>query len=308
MVGTRSIWEQLSEEISAAIARVAQSVVAVHGRHRVNSSGLAWDEHTVVTAAHALARDQDIQLTLPDGSTASAKLLGRDAGTDIAVLQTEATLQPATRAPTGSLAAGQWTVAVARLPSGRTVASGGIISEVGPAWRTWRGGLIDQNVRLDGTVAPWFGGAPLLGPSAEPVGLCTTGLTRGRAVLIPLHTVERVGRQLKEQGQVWRAYVGLAMQQVELSRPVAQKLAIPAGLGALVVSVQPDAPAEQAGVLVGDVLVQLGGKAIRDAGDVQGVLADASPGETLQAVLVRGGERQEVSLSTVQRPAARRPC
>jgi serine protease Do len=306
MARTSSYWEQLSAEISAAVAKAAASVVAVHGRHRVGSTGFAWDERTVITAAHTLTHDQEIRITLPDGTQANASLVGRDGGTDLAALAVESPLPAVPRAARTALAPGHWTVAVARRAEGGTAVSGGIVSETGPAWRTWRGGLIDQTVRLDGTVAPWFCGAPLLDASGAAAGLCTTGLRRGRAVVIPLETLDRITAELKAKGHVSRAYIGLAMQRAELPTPVAQKLSMTSPYGALIVSVQPGAPGEQAGIMIGDVLVQLGPKAVADAADVQDVLTGTTPGQSLPAVLVRGGERLAIDLATGERAAHRR--
>jgi S1-C subfamily serine protease len=120
--------------------------------------------------------------------------------------------------------------------------------------------------------------------------------------------VDRVFRELDEKGHVSRAYLGLAMQGVRLSSALTQALALESPDGAVVVSVQPRAPAEQAGILVGDVLVALDGKAVADGSDVQAVLAATRAGDTLSAVLVRGGQRVECPVVTADRAAARPAC
>jgi|SRR5579871_4126489 len=301
MATEQSAWAAWSREIAEGIAAAAAAVVSVQGRHRGGCCGFLWDERTVVTSAHAVSSDATVRVIGEDGAATAAQLIGRDPGTDIAVLRLE---QPGTAAPrsgTVELAAGHWTVAVSRLTSGRIAATAGLISEVGPEWKTWRGGTIDRMIRLDGTVPPWFCGAPLL-DSGGVLGLCTTALTRGRAALVPLSTIDRVARQLNEKGHVSRAYVGVALQGIELSARMAKQLALDSPRGALVVSVQDDAPAERAGLLVGDVVVALGGKPVHDAGDVRDVLSDTSPGDTVVASLVRAGERREIAVVAAERP------
>jgi serine protease Do len=307
-VATQDYWGQLSRQIAGAVEHVARHIVAVHARPRMASTGIIWSERTLVTAAHTVTQDEEVRVTLPGGDVVGAKLIGRDAGTDLAALRIDGSLHAAVRAPSASLAPGHWVVAVARLSSSGVAASAALVSEVGPGWRTWRGGVIDQAIRLDRPLGAGFSGAPLIDESGAVLGLCTAGFGRGRSLVIPATTVDRVFRELDQKGHVSRAYVGLAMQGVRLSEAVSRKVAMRSACGALVVSVQSQAPAEQAGIMVGDVLIELGGKPVGDAGDVQDVLAETRAGDALPAVLIRGGERMECPIVTAERPSIRPAC
>src|SRR5712692_2305096 len=135
----------LSNDLASAVQRAGQSVVAVHGRRRFPASGLAWQKDQVVTAAHVLERDTDLSITAPDGTQHAATLLGRDPGSDLALLSVPgAALQPIDRSSGPTLAAGNLVLAVGRPGTPEPIASFGAVSSVGGAWRTAQGGQIGR--------------------------------------------------------------------------------------------------------------------------------------------------------------------
>jgi S1-C subfamily serine protease len=291
-----------SSQLAQIVEEVGASVVAVHGRHRVPSSGTVWQAGVIVTAAHTLRRDESITVVNPAGGTQSAVLAGRDSATDLAVLKTEAAPAPVRVGDAAGVKPGHFVVAVARGEADTLSASAGIVASVAPAWQSWRGGRIDRLIRLDGGLYPGFSGAPLVEATGEVVGICTSGLTRGRAVAIPESTVSRVVEALLASGRVARAYLGLGMQPVSVSDALAQRLGLDSPNGVLVVSVQAGGPAEKAGALVGDVLLELGAVRVADVETVQAVLAAKAVDERLPAVLVRGGERIGIEIQLGERP------
>src|SRR5690349_8774470 len=112
----------LSDDLAAAVARVSRSVVAIHARRRIPSSGLTWNDGVVVAANHTITRDEDISVTSPDGSSATATLVGRDPSTDIAVLRAATTAESAGRAGDDQLQVGRLILAVGR-PGAQATAS-----------------------------------------------------------------------------------------------------------------------------------------------------------------------------------------
>ena len=142
-------------------------------------------------------------------------------------------------------------------------ASWGVISALGPRWRTWRGGEIERLVRLDLTLYPGFSGGPLVDAGGRVVGLNTSGLARDARLAVPATTVTRVADELLRIGHVSRGYLGLGMQPVRLPEPLRARLGLPGEAGLIVVMVEPDGPAARAGVMLGDVLVALDGDARR---------------------------------------------
>src|SRR5262245_11271030 len=203
---------KLSEELAGAVDRASQSIVTIHGRRRMSASGIAWpDNGIVVTADHVLEREEDIAVTLPDGQRAAAQLVGRDPGSDVAVLKIPGvTLTPAGIAPIG-LKVGHFVLAVGR-PGGNTMASFGVVSAIGGAWRTARGGVIDGYIRADVTLYPGFSGAPLVDAQGKVVGLLSSHLAGGQAAAIPAPTLSGIVQTLLSSGRVRRAYLGITSQ------------------------------------------------------------------------------------------------
>jgi S1-C subfamily serine protease len=185
-------------------------------------------------------------------------------------------------------------------------ASLGCISAVGGAWRAWQGGIIDHFVRLDLNIYLGFSGSPLVGADGRVLGINTSGLGRGSALTIPAVTVNRVVDALLTGGRVPRPYIGVGMQPVHLPDAIKSKLNLVNNGGVIVLSVEPGSPADKAGFLVGDVLVELGSTAITDIDDVQATLAPESVGQTIDASVVRGGERANLAVTIGERSAQRR--
>lgn len=295
--------QDLSDNLAAIVERVGQSVVAVHGRHRIASSGVIWRHGVVVTAAHTLRRAEGIDVTLADGRTVPAVLAGRDTGTDVAVLKLDGVdLDPVESGDARSLKAGHFVLAVAREDGVGTSADFGVIGNAGGPWRTWRGGQLDAFVRLDGGLHPGFSGAALANVRGQVMGICTSALARGAGMVIPGVTVERVADELLAKGRVSRGYLGIGTQQVNLSDAWVEKMSLSSSHGLLVNSLAPGGPAEQAGVLLGDVLVELDGKPCRDVDDVHTALGSGSIGQQLKIALIRGGARIECSVTVGERP------
>jgi serine protease Do len=291
----------VSDRLAAIVEQVGASVVAVHGRHRIPSSGAVWQPGVVVTAAHTLKREEGITIVVPSGKVLNAVLAGRDPGTDLAVLKVEGLdLTPVPTGDAQTLKAGHFVVAVGRAENSE--ASAGIVAAVGPAWRTWHGSQIDRLIRLDGGLYAGFSGGPLADATGKVVGICTAGLMRGTAVVIPVSTVTRVTEELLATGHVSRGYLGVGMQPVALPTSASRKLGLESDGGVLVVSVQSDGPADTAGVLVGDVLLELGTLRVTDVDEVQAAIASTRIGEPIRAMLVRAGERLELSITLGERP------
>ena len=299
----RSTWSKLSEEVSEAIERAGQSVVGVQVRHQHASSGIVWRPDAVVTADHTVRREGEVAVVLEGGKSVTATLAGRDPTTDLAVLK----LAAPSNLPVASLAepefkVGRFVVAVGRTRRGNLVASGGILSGVMGAWRTWRGGDVDHFVRPDLTMYPGFSGSALIDSSARVLGLNTTGLRRGACITIPASTLNRVVDELLAKGHIARPYLGLAMQPVRLPESLRSKLNLTNQAGLLVVHVEPKGPAEQAGVTVGDILIAFGGGAPEELFALQEQLHGKRIGEQVDVSILRGGVRTNVVLTVGERP------
>ena len=298
---TNSILETISSEFAAAAKKAGGSVVAVHARRWMPTSGIEWKKGVVVTVHHGVQRD-DIKVLLDGGRTVSAKLAGRDPSTDIAVLRIE---EGSSGAPqlgdSTSLRLGHLVLALGRTRRGDLVASSGIIGGISGEWRNRRGGQLDQHIRLDLALYPGFSGGPLLNAKGEVVGINTRGLGHGRAVTVPVATVNRIVEELLEKGHIARPYLGIAMQPVEVPENMRSKLPTQTRVGLLVIHVENGAPAEKAGVLLGDVLFEVGGKTVEHVDAIQDSLSTAKIGDVLQVKVIRAGEIKPVSITLGER-------
>ncbi|MGP6158708.1 MAG: S1C family serine protease [Vulcanimicrobiaceae bacterium] len=292
----------LSAELASAVATVGNSVVYVDANPRRDASGLAWDEHTIVTIDHVIEREDEIDILLAGGGKARATLAGRDPSTDLALLRTEATLVPAARANLDELAVGHLVLAVGRDEDGAPGATLGVVSSLDGPWRTWRGGDVDRFIRPDLNVYPTFSGGPLVDASGKVVGINTWGLSRRMALTVPVSTIERVVAQLARGGRIRRGYLGVALQAVRLPQSARAALGLSQESGAIVVDVAPDGPADRAGMLIGDVILALGTTTVADSDDVQHALGGDSVGNTLPVRLLRAGSRHELSIAIEERP------
>ena len=290
----------LSNDLAAAVERAAPAVVAVHAR-RLPSTGIHWRPGIVVTAEHTVRTAEDITVTMADGRSLPAVLAGRDPGTDLALLRVaDAGSVVATLGDDAALKVGHMVLALGYGPR----ASWGVISALGPRWRSWRGGDIDRLVRLDLVLYPGFSGGPLVDAAGRVVGLNTSGLARETRLALPVTMVTRVADELLQKGHVSRGYLGLGMQPVRLPEPLRAQLGL--GDGALiVVMVEPSGPAARAGVLLGDVLVALDGEPVGDLDDVQARLGSDRVGAEISAVVLRGGVRTELRITVGEQPRRR---
>lgn len=296
----------LSDDLATAVERAGRSVVAIHARRRIPSSGVVWQPGVVVAASHTISREEDITLTLPDGGSAPATLVGRDESTDLAVLRTEAEgLQPIERAAANALRPGSIVLAVGR-PGAGVTASLGLVSAVGGEWRTWQGGRIDRFVRLDLAIYDGFSGGALVEAGGRVLGLNTSGLARGMPLTIPASTVDQVAERILKGGRLTRGYLGLASQPVRLPDGLRQALHLAGDFGLVVVNVEPNGPADRAGVLLGDILVAIDGNPVTDPRDVLAALTPEKVGQSIRVRLLRGGQPTDLSVTVGQRPTSRR--
>jgi len=292
-----------SNDLAVAVERAARSVVAVHARPRLPSTGMHWRPGIVVTAEHTVRTEEEIRVAWPDGRTIPASLVARDPGTDLAVLRVADTDWPVAEvADSAALKVGNLVLAVGHGPR----ASWGVLSAVGGPWRTWRGGEVERFLRLDLVLYPGFSGGPLVDAAGNVAGLVTSGLSRQLELAVPTSTVTRIVDELLATGRISRGYLGVGLQPVAL--PEALKGLAPGSdaRALIVVSVDTDGPAARAGLMLGDVLVALEGAPLRDPHDVQDVLAARRAGTAVTASLIRADAPRQVTIMLGERPTRRR--
>jgi S1-C subfamily serine protease len=283
----------LSNELATVVKQVESSVVAVHARPRFSSSGVVWSPGVIVTAEHTIRREEEITVTLSDGNTVPAALAGADSGTDIAVLRVESASAPKALPHVAAPDPGTLALAIGRSQDSGVNASLGVISARSGEWRTWRGGQLDNYVRLDLNVFPTSDGGAVVNTAGQLIGLATTALSRIAALAIPAVTVARVTEQILTRGHVSRGYLGVGLQPVEL--PDHHK-------GLIVLSLEAAGPAAKSGVLIGDIFVALDGRSVGETDDLQTALEAHAPGSTVEAEVLRGGDSRKLTITVGERP------
>jgi len=298
-------WSELSHEISQAIQAVGKSVVTVQPRGGRTSSGIILDDHTIVTTARSVADESSVQIrTSPDEST-TATPKGSDLSTHISLLQVEEKIGPvASFIETPQLGVGQVVVAIGRTWRGNVVASSGILSGVMGEWHTFRGSKIDAFIRPDLTLYSGFSGGALISADQKIIGMNTTALRRGSALAIPYATIKRVAAALAEKGYIPKPYLGLGLQPVRLPESMRQKLNLTDEMGALIVHVESGSPAENAGLFLGDVLLQAHGASFAAGGTVA-VVRRLEPGQKAEISGLRGGQQFSATVLVGERPSRR---
>ncbi len=296
----------LSEQVADTFEQINPFIVAVasggdSGRSRCGASGLVWTANTVVTVDQAIRREEDLTLLLADGSVLPATVLGRDSSTDLAVLQLQSESDlPLPQFSQTRLRLGQFVLAAARSSQGNLNASMGMIGRLGGSWRSWQGGQIDQLIRPTLISTAGLTGSTLFDLQGQVIGLNTTG-PRHTTLTLPVATIQRVVDQLLQTGRIARGYLGVAMQSVLIPERLAQTLNLTQARGVIMLSVEPESPADQAGILVGDILIALAGQPVIDASDVRLMLGTEQVGQALAARLIRGGAMIELVVTVGER-------
>ncbi len=296
---TTSLLRALSNQMADAVERVTPSLVIVNGRQRQPASGLIYGPDLVLTADHVLEREEDLTIQTHDNRTLPAQFVGRDLGTDLALLRVaNLGLAPA-QATTESVRVGQLVLAVGRTPNDGPMASTGVVSTIGGPLRTGRGTILERYIRTDATPYPGFSGGPLIDAQGGVVGILTTGLVNGVALAIPMDIAKGIADTLAKQGYIKRGYLGISSQLVEL--PVSQRAGRNQEHGLLIVKVDENSPAQQGGVLVGDIVITLDGHSINDSEELQLLLVGDRVGRAVPVEVMRGNALQTLSVTIGQR-------
>ena len=297
------VLSQLSAAAAARVAAAAPVLAAVDAGRGQRIGGILWRPGVVVTSRQVLAKAERYAVVAGGGEIRAASLAGDDAGTNVAVLRLEgeagAAAAPLPRA--GEQAPGMLALLVGAGEGGRATARLATVHATGPAWHSLAGGRVDRLLRLDGRLQTSEEGGPVLDASGALLGMSTAG-PRGRVLVIPHETVERVLDPILAHGRVGRAWLGVGLQPVEV--PVALRGAAGQESGLMVVGLAADGPAERAGLLPGDILLAFGGVSIDRPRGLAALLGAERVGEQAELRIMRAGEVRTVDVVPAARPAA----
>ena len=293
---SKNVLVELSDALADAAEKTGKATVLVNARRRMPASGIAYAADLILTADHVIEREEDITVTLDGGTEVSARVAGRDAGSDLAVLKLEraaGTVAEATKSPARL---GQIALALARPSPDGIEASLGTVSAIGGPVRTARGGMLERYIRTDSISYPGFSGGPLVAADGTVLGINTSGLGRGAAITIPADIAWKVAETLAKNGHIKRGYLGIRSQTVELPSVSQKALKREQATGLLVVSVENDSPASKGGLIVGDILVAVAGVSVLHHDELFTRLSSDVVGKSTPIEILRGGQPQTLNV------------
>jgi S1-C subfamily serine protease len=313
--------DQLLDAYSRAVVRAAElislSVVKIDARkktgsrHEAGGSGSGFiisPDGLLLTNSHVVHGADRIEITLSDGRRPDVALVGEDPDTDLAVLRVYApNLSAVTLGESRTLRVGQMAIAIGNPYGFDCTVTAGVVSAVGRSFRSKTGRLLDNIVQTDAALNPGNSGGPLVNSRGEVIGVNTAVIlpAQGICFAIGIDTAKYVTGFLVRDGRIRRAYLGLGGQNTKLPRRLVRfhNLAIETGL--LVVSIEPNSPAEEAGLREGDVIVSFNGIPMPTIDALQKVLTDESIARKSTMTVLRHTEKLDLEITPLEsRPKA----
>ena len=287
-----------SDQLADLTASASASIVQVQGARRP-ATGVVHGTDTIITTARAIGREDGLRIRLPGADAIDADLAGWDPNTGIAVLRSRTSLDaPAPATADAEPRVGQIVVAVARSLSNAVTASVGNVAVVGGPLATGRRREIARVVRITAPMHDGFAGSGVFDAAGRLTAIATATAIRGFGVAIPASIAWAAAAQVLTAGTPRRGFVGLAVQPAALAPP---QQADGRQRGLLIVAVTPSSPAEGAGLIVGDVLLDFDGHPTEAADDLLDLLTDRRIGQTVKVRTLRGGAVREVQLTVAER-------
>jgi S1-C subfamily serine protease len=293
---SKTVLVELSDALADAAELAGKSTVLVNARRRMPASGIVITPDLVLTAEHVIEKNEDITVVLGDGTDVSAKVAGRDAGTDLAVLKLGRSVETMAEVTKSPARLGQIALALARPSRDGIEASLGTVSAIGGPIQTGRGGMLERYYRTDSISYPGFSGGPLVAADGTILGLNTSGLSNGAAITIPADLAWSTAEILARHGQIKRGYLGIRSQAVELPSASQDAIKRKQATGLLIMSVEKNSPAAQAGLMVGDILVAVDGRPILHHDELFARLNGDVVGRATPIEILRGGRPETVSI------------
>lgn len=289
-------WTSLSNEIEAAVEKVAPSIVQVHGHRRV-TAGLVIADNLIVTPA---ATDEDTVAVLTgDSQTVEGVVLGRIGNMGLTAVRVDGLNRPAL-VPAQEPKPGHLAVAVGRTWSGGVMATLAPIAVVGGPLRTGRTGAIDRVIRIQQSPHGALNGGALINAAGQALGIITSLAIRGTTVVIPASIAWAAATKAASEGGVKQGFLGVSSMPVPL--PERQRGGRSQTSGLLISHVTANGPADQGGLLVGDVIVGFGGEAVEDPESLVTRLRGNKVGTAVPITVIRGSNAVDVTVTVSERP------
>jgi S1-C subfamily serine protease len=318
-----SLFDAYSQAVTGAVRQVGPAVINIDVAHRapavdprrgrpgrprrglppgpdeVRGAGSGFiftPDGFALTNSHVVSEASRITATLADGRSFGAELVGDDPDTDLAVIRintSEPHLPAAGLGASRGIRVGQLVVAIGNPYGFESTVTTGVVSALGRSLRAQSGRVIDDVIQTDAALNPGNSGGPLVDARGEVVGVNTAIIrgAQGICFAIAVDTVKFVVQRILQYGRVKRSYLGFGGQNMPIRRQVVRFHDLAAESGVLVVSVEPQGPAERAGLAERDVIVALAGRPIASIDDLHRVLTDERVGVATPITVIRRAEK-----------------
>ncbi|MGH8714586.1 MAG: S1C family serine protease [Casimicrobiaceae bacterium] len=296
-----ALLDAYSSAVVGAVDRVRPSVVHIrverggkmHGEGAGSGFIIAPDGY-LLTNSHVAGGASALEVTLPDGRTAAAELVGEDPDSDIAVVKIGAPGLAYTRlADSARVRVGQIAIAIGSPYGFQHTVTAGIVSALGRSMRSRTGRLLDNIIQTDAALNPGNSGGPLVSAAGEVIGVNTAMIlpAQGICFAIASNTAERVAVALIHEGRVRRAYLGVGGHDTPIARRIVRHFDLAQESGVRVSSVEKDSPAAAAGVRSGDLVIAFGNDRVAGIDDLQRLLTGRRIGDAVDVVVLRRDQR-----------------
>jgi S1-C subfamily serine protease len=283
---------QVAEALRPAVVNLRGS-----GRRGGSGSGILFTpDGFLLTNHHVVAGQERVRVRLADGNELPGRVIGNDPWTDVAIVQAEGSALPhAVLGDSSKLRVGQLVVAIGSPLGFESTVTAGVVSALGRNLRSITGHLVDNVIQTDAALNPGNSGGPLADSRGRVVGINTAVIqpAQGICFAIPINTARVIVPQLMQHGRVTRGYLGLHGRSVPLPRDLLRRLELSQSTGVEVVAVEPDGPADQAGIEVDDIIIALGEEPAASVDDLHKRLLRLPVGVPTVVMLVRDGRRLE---------------
>jgi S1-C subfamily serine protease len=303
---TKSALVSLSEEIENVADKVSQSVVSVHSKTRGSGSGVVWtSDGLIVTCSHIVRNLEELEVSLSNGKSFPAKVIGNDPYSNIALLKIQANgkndsiyLNPIEIGDSENLRAGQFVLAFAN-PYGQypSITAGIITSERSSLGGSQWGAITDNIVITDARLNPGYSGGPLVDVEGKMIGL-NAAYVSSRGIAIRVSKVRNFSDQLTKDGAIKIAYLGIVTDEISLPSDVGAQLEPSQKEGLIILSVEKNTAAKNAGLLMGDIIVRLDDQPITNIHDLRRQLLKHDViGKPVKLFIIRGEKKIELSIT-----------
>lgn len=300
-----------SRAVIAASGRVSPSVAKIdvvqgtrRGERQGSGSGFLFTpDGFLLTNSHVVHGASKIEVLLSDGRRFNAEAVGDDPDSDLAVLRIHGTnLAPVPFGDSENVLVGQLAIAIGNPYGFQCTVTAGVVSALGRSLRAQSGRLIDNIIQTDAALNPGNSGGPLVNSGGEVIGVNTAVIlpAQGLCFAIAINTAKYIAGQLIKEGKVRRSYIGLAGQNVTVHRRLAYVYHLKVESGVLVVSIEPNSPAQAAALREGDLIVGFRNLPVANIDDLHRLLTENEVGVKSELSIIRGTELIQVPITPVE--------